>query len=62
MIAHAIVKCEGGEHHDNCPYIATCLARLTDRTITGCGMPLFLDGLIPKSEIVVEHTVGKGDK
>lgn len=45
-----------------CPMIKTCLARLTDGTITGCGVPLAYAGLIRKEEIMVEHTVMRGDK
>ena len=37
--------------------IKTCLARLTDRTITGCGIPLYAAGLIKREDIMVEHTV-----
>ena len=43
----------------DCPYIKTCVARLTDRTVTGCGMALFTNGLIKYDEIGVEHTVNK---
>lgn len=52
-----IVKCKGDGDKDDCPYINACLPRMIDRTITGCGMPLYMDGMIPKEEIVVEHTV-----
>lgn len=41
----------------DCPYIKTCVARLTDRTVTGCGMALFTSGMIKYDEIGVEHTV-----
>ena len=40
-----------------CPMIRYCLARLNDRTITGCGIPLYSAGLIRREEIQVEHTV-----
>jgi len=57
-MASIITKCLPTEEgYDKCPYISTCLARQTDRTITGCGMPLYVDGFITKSEIYVEHTV-----
>ena len=49
-----IVRCE------NCPYLHYCLARLNDRTITGCGMALYEAGIIRKEEIIVQHTV-KGE-
>ena len=55
-----IVKCKGDGDKDDCPYARFCLPRMIDRTITGCGMPLYVDGMIPKSEIMVEHTVQKG--
>lgn len=45
------IKCQ------SCPMIQYCIARLTDRTITGCGMSLYEAGLIQKADIVVEHTV-----
>lgn len=48
----------------DCPYIKTCIANLNDRTITGCGMALFINGLIKYDEIGIEHTVNtkEGDK
>ena len=45
------VKCE------SCPTLVYCLARLSDPTITGCGMPLYEAGLIRREEILVMHTV-----
>jgi hypothetical protein len=52
-----IVKCTPTQpNKEPCPMIKTCLARLTDRTITGCGVPLFHAGLIRKEEVMVEHT------
>ena len=48
-----IVKCE------SCPILVYCLARLSDPTITGCGMPLYEVGILRKEEILVEHTVRK---
>ena len=47
-------------HKDKCPLFDTCLARLTDGTVTGCGIPLYYAGYISKSEIVVQHTVIDG--
>ena len=47
-------------HKDKCPLFDTCLARLTDGTVTGCGIPLYYAGYISKSEIVVQHTVQEG--
>lgn len=41
----------------DCPYIRVCFARLTDPTITGCGLPLYMAGIINKSDIMVIHTV-----
>ena len=43
-----------------CPYLTTCLARLTDRTITGCGVALYMKGLITYDEIRVRHTIKEG--
>lgn len=55
-----IVKCiPTTEGKQPCPMIRTCLARLTDGTITGCGVPLAYAGLIKVSDIQVEHTVRK---
>ena len=51
-----IVKCKSKEKSD-CPMIHFCLARLTDPTITGCGIPLYQAGVIQKSDVRVEHTV-----
>ena len=42
---------------DNCPYKPYCIARLNDRTITGCNLPLYWSGLISKGDVVIEHTV-----
>ena len=54
----ATVKCRATKpDKEDCPMIQTCLARLTDRTITGCGIPLWYGGLIKREEIMVEHTV-----
>ena len=58
-MVHTIVICLGDGEKEDCPYIKTCLARLNDRTITGCGIPLYVAGFITKSEIFVQHTVKK---
>lgn len=55
-----IVKCKPTrEDKTECPMIKTCLARLTDHTITGCGVPLAYGGLIRWQDVLVEHTVRK---
>ena len=59
----AIVKCLPTKKDKKpCPMIKTCLARLTDGTITGCGVPLAYAGLIKTSDIVVEHIIRKDDE
>lgn len=41
-----------------CPYFVTCLARLNDPSIIGCGYPLWYHGIIKsKSDIFVVHRV-----
>ena len=41
-----------------CPYIRTCLARLNDPSIIGCGYPLYLHGILQsKSDVYVVHRV-----
>ena len=53
-----IVKCIPSEESKKpCPMIQTCLARITDRTITGCGIPLWYAGVISKDAVMVEHTI-----
>ena len=53
-----IVKCHPTkEGKEDCPMIKYCLARLTDRTITGCGVPLYTAGLIKRDAVEVEHTI-----
>ena len=53
-----IIKCKSTEKDkEQCPMIDTCLARLADPTITGCGVPLFYYGVIDRSAVMVEHTV-----
>lgn len=57
-----IVKCKPTrENKTECPMIKTCLARLTDGTITGCGVPLWYGGLIRYDQIMVERTFQKAD-
>ena len=58
-----IVKClPTRKDKQPCPMIKFCLARLTDRTITGCGVPLAYCGVIKPQEIMIEHTVRKEGK
>ena len=58
-----IIKCKSKRNDkDDCPMKPYCLARLTDRTITGCGIPLWYGGVIRKDEIMVEHTVRKENR
>lgn len=53
-----IVKCKPTRpDKKDCPNLPYCLARLTDPTITGCGIPLYEAGLIQRADIQVEHTV-----
>ena len=58
-----IVKCHPSQpNRKDCPNLPYCLARLSDPTITGCGMPLWEAGVIRQEEIMVEHTVrGEAD-
>ena len=46
----------------NCPYINYCLARLNDPTITGCGLPLYMAGVINKDDVRVVHTIKEDHK
>ena len=58
-----IVKCiPTQEGKEPCPLIKTCLARMTDKTITGCGIPLWYDGVIRRENIMVEHTVRRSEE
>jgi len=60
-VKRMIVKCHPTKpDKTDCPMITTCLARLSDKTITGCGVPLWYGGLIKREEIMVEHTVNCG--
>lgn len=53
-----IVKCEATEEgKEDCPLLPYCVARLNDRTVSGCGIPLADAGLIKFSEVRVQHTV-----
>lgn len=57
-----IVKCKSSDpNKTNCPYLPYCLARLADPMITGCGVPLYVAGVIPKSDIQVERIVHMDD-
>lgn len=56
-IGDLIVKCLDNGGVGDCPYKPVCIARLTDRTITGCNLPLVWEGLIDKSQAVIEHTI-----
>lgn len=56
------LQCRHNNGMGDCPYIITCLARLTDRTITGCNLPFVWNGLIPKESAYVIHTVKGGDE
>ena len=47
---------------EQCPYYKTCLARIFDRTITGCGLPLYIDGAIKSyNDIVIVRKI-KGER
>lgn len=53
-----IVKCKATEEgKEDCPLLPYCVARLNDRTVSGCGIPLADAGLIKFSEVRVQHTV-----
>lgn len=53
-----IVKCHPTKpDKTDCPNLAYCLVRLSDPTITGCGIPLWEAGLIKRQDIMVEHRV-----
>ena len=52
----ATIPCKAKDGFE-CPYLKVCMARLTDRTVTGCGMALYVNGLIKYDEIGVQHTV-----
>lgn len=56
-----IVKCKSTQPgKENCPMIRYCIARMNDRTITGCGIPLWYAGVIRREQVEVEHTVRDG--
>lgn len=53
-----IVKCKPTDKtKEPCPMLRYCLARLADPTITGCGVPLHIAGVIRKADIYVEHAI-----
>ena len=52
-----IIRCKAEDW--KCPYIDYCLARLNDRSIIGCGIPLYMSGIITESEIKVLHEIKK---
>lgn len=54
----ATIPCKSKDGFE-CPYYKICLARRNDKTVTGCGVALFHNGLIKYEEIGVEHTVTK---
>lgn len=43
-------------HCDECVMKPYCVARLNDRTVTGCNILLVYRGLISKEEFATEHT------
>ena len=53
------MPCKKGDF--KCPYIVTCIARLNDPTIVGCGLPFYLSGVIDKADLEVVHRVKKSD-
>lgn len=56
-----IVKCKPTQPgKERCPLIRFCIARMNDRTITGCGIPLLCAGLIRREQVEVEHAVMEG--
>lgn len=54
----ASVPCNAGDW--TCPYIKFCFARLNDKTVVGCGIPLWWHGFIKWEEIAVAHAVKGG--
>ena len=53
-----IVKCKPTQPDKQpCPLIRYCIARMNDRTITGCGIPIWYAGVIRREQVEVEHTV-----
>ena len=56
-----IVKCKPTQPgKERCPLIRFCIARMNDRTITGCGIPLWYAGVIRREQVEVAHTVWEG--
>lgn len=56
-----IVKCKNNNGLGDCPYRRFCLASLNDRTISGCNLPFIWNGMMPKENAMVEHTIKDGD-
>lgn len=57
-MVNMIVKCNPIQPgKERCPLIRFCIARMNDRTITGCGIPLWYAGVIRREQVEVEHTV-----
>lgn len=52
----ATIPCRANDGFE-CPYYKICIARRNDKTVTGCGMALYHNGLIKYDEIGVQHTV-----
>ena len=52
-----IVKCNYNNGVGDCPLKMYCVVRINDPTISGCGLPFVLTGMIDQSEMVVEHTI-----
>lgn len=50
--------CKTGE--TICPLFQYCIARLNDNTIEGCGLPLFLAGVVAWEDIGVKHIIKGG--
>lgn len=56
-VGNLIVKCLENNGVGDCHYRPFCVARIMDRTITGCNMPFIWMGMLDKSKAVVEHTM-----
>jgi hypothetical protein len=54
----ATIPCKSDDF--KCPYYTVCIARINDRTIRGCGMALYVNGLIKYDEIGVNHLIKEG--
>ena len=55
---NGIIACKG-ETELNCPYLETCVARVIDPRIEGCGIVLYKKGLISKEETLVMRLIRK---